>query len=257
MKTRRWLLALALSALGLAALGALAKAEVVQVGDARVKFKVGLAPKALPRTGSAPVRVSVGATIVPLRGSHPKLTKISIAINRAGRFSPSSLPVCTMRDIQPSTTANALRACGSSLVGTGDFAARVLLPQQAPFPAGGKLYAFNGRYHGHPAILAHVYGTDPVPTSYTLPFEITTRKGQFGTVLEASLADVTGRAGYITALSLDLGKTIGRAGTPYISARCPAPKGVGGALFTFAKATMKISGSKLSSTLMRNCRVRG
>ena len=31
--------------------------------------------------------------------------------------------------------------------------------------AEGKLYAFNGRWHGRPAILAHVYGTKPVPTS--------------------------------------------------------------------------------------------
>jgi hypothetical protein len=60
------------------------------------------------------------------------------------------------------------------LVGTGTFATKILLPQQAPFPAGGKLYAFNGRYRGHPAILAHVFGTEPVPTSFTLPFEMTT-----------------------------------------------------------------------------------
>lgn len=257
MKARKWIPAFAVSLLALAALGTLAEAEVVQKRDVRVKFEGSLAPKALPRSGSAPVRVSVGAKIIPLKGSKPKLTKISIAINSAGKFSPSSLPVCTMRDIQPSTTENALRACGPSLVGTGTFAAKVLLPQQATFPAGGKLYAFNGRYHGHPAILAHVYGTEPVPTSFTLPFEMLTRKGTLGTVLTASLAAATGKAGYITELSLDLGKTGGRAKGAYVSAGCPAPKGLGQAVFPFAKATFDFAGSKLTSTLIRQCKVRG
>jgi hypothetical protein len=239
------------------ALGQLAGAEVVQKAGVRVNFEGHLAPKALPRIGSAPVRVSVGAKIAPLKGSEPpQLRRISIAINSAGKFSPSSLPVCTMRDIQPSTTKNALGACGSSLVGTGTFAAKVLLPQQASFPAGGKLYAFNGRYHGHPAILAHVYGTKPVPTSFTLPFEMITRKGELGTVLTASPAGATGKAGYITGLSLDLGMTTSSATTPYISAGCPAPKGFGGAVFPFAKATFEFVGVQIASTLTRNCKVR-
>jgi hypothetical protein len=168
------------------------------------------------------------------------------------------LPVCTVRDIQPSTTQNALKACGSSLVGTGSFAAKILLPQQASYPAGGKLYAFNGVYEGRPAILAHVYGTKPVPTSFTLPFVITRGKGELGTVLTASLAEVTGKAGYITGLSLDLGGAgISEVGRDYLTASCPAPKGFGGAVFPFAKASFEFGSAKLTSTLTRNCKVRG
>jgi hypothetical protein len=241
-----------------AALGGLAEAEVVQKGDVRVKFEGELTPTALPRTGSAPVRVAVGAKITALKASGPpRLRRISIAINSAGKLSPDALPVCTVPDIQPSTTQNALKACGPSLVGTGTFAAKILLPQQASFPAGGKLYAFNGTYQGHPAILAHVYGTEPVPTSFTLPFVITTRKGELGTVLTASLAEATGKAGYITELSLDLGDPKGSGKTPFLSAGCPAPKGFGGASFTFAKATFDFGTSTLDSTLTRNCQVRG
>jgi hypothetical protein len=258
MRSRRWALPLLAAATAFLTLGALADAEVAQKGDIRVSFEGELRPKALPRTGSAPVRVSVGARISALKGSKPpQLKRISIAINSAGEFSPSALPLCTMRDIQPSTTQNALAACGPSLVGTGTFAAKVLLPQQASFPSGGKLYAFNGRYHGHPAILAHVYGTKPVPTSFTLPFEIISRRGELGTVLTASLAGATGKAGYITELSLDLGKTTRSGATPYISAGCPAPKGFGGAVFPFAKATFEFAGARIASTLTRNCKVRG
>jgi hypothetical protein len=237
------------------ALGSFAEAEVVQKGTVRVKFEGELTPKGLPRTGEAPVRVSVGAKIIALRESEPpRLRKISIAINSAGNFSPGVVPVCTVRDIQPSTTQNALKACGSSLVGTGSFSAKILLPQQAAFPAGGKLYAFNGVYEGHPAILAHVYGTEPVPTSFTLPFVMTRRKGELGTVLTASLAELTGKAGYITGLSLDLGAAKGSKS--YLSASCPAPSGFGSATFAFAKATFDFGRADLVSTLTRNCQVK-
>lgn len=255
--TRRWWIGgFALWLLAAAALPMHSGAEVVQKGNVRVKFEGALTPKALPRTGLSPVRVYVGAKVTPLRGSEsPALRRLSIAINSAGKFSTSAVPVCTVPDIQPSTTQNALKACGASLVGTGTFAAKVLLPQQAPFPAGGKLYAFNGRYEGHPAILAHVYGTEPVPTSFTLPFVITDRKGELGTVLTASLADATGKAGYITSLSMVLGATTGPAKN-YLRAACPAPVGFDGATFPFAKATIEFGKSSLDSVLNRNCEVR-
>jgi hypothetical protein len=252
---RKWIVCTLAVLAAFVALAALAEGEVVQKGDIRVKLEGALTPKALPRTGDVPVRVSVGAKITALKESDPpRLRKISIAINSAGKFSPGALPVCTMRDIQPSTTQNALKACGPSLVGTGKFAAKVLLPQQASFPAGGKLYAFNGTYEGHPAILAHVYGTEPVPTSFTLPFVMSTRKGQLGTVLTASLAEATGKGGYITELSLELG---GSGRNAYLVAGCPAPKGFGSATFPFAEATLDFGHSKISSTLTRNCKVRG
>jgi hypothetical protein len=235
------------------AIGGLAEAEVVQKGDIRVRFNGSLTPRSLPRTGAVPVKVAVGAKVDALNESDPpRLRRISIAINSAGKFSPSVLPVCTMRDIQPSTTQNALKACGSSLVGVGRFAAKVLIPQQASFPAGGKLYAFNGRYEGHPAILAHVYGTEPVPTSFTLPFVMTTKKGELGTVLNAAVAKAAGKGGYITELTLELGG----AGSTYLVAGCPAPNGFGGATFPFAKATFDFGRRSVGSTLTRNCTVR-
>lgn len=237
-------------------LGSFADAEVVQKGDIRVAFDGALEPKSLPRTGEAPVHVSVGASITALNEADPpQLRKISISINSAGHFSPDAVPTCTVRDIQPSTTKNALKACRPSLVGTGSFSATILLPQQAAFPSGGKLYAFNGVYEGRPAILAHVYGTEPVPTSFTLPFVMRKRNGELGTVLTASLAGLTGKAGYITELTLNLGT--GKGGKSYLSGSCPAPKGFGGATFPFAKASFGFGKRTLTSTLTRNCKVRG
>ena len=228
--------------------------EVDQRGGVRVSFHGNLAPHTLPRHGSRPVVATVGAKIVPLAGrTPPQLRRIEIAINRNGHFAPNSLPVCRIEQIQPATTAGALAACRSSLVGEGSFSARVLIPEQVPFPSEGKVYAFNGRWHGHPAVLAHVYGTQPLPVSYTIPFELVPKNGTYGTLLRASLPEVTGNSGYITDLSLTFGRTSQARG--YIRAGCPAPAGLSTAVFPFARVGFSFAGgSRVGSTLVRVCR---
>jgi len=238
----------------------LASAEVVQKGGLRVAFTGKLSPTRLPRSGSAPIHVSVGTQIDSAKAKNPpRLRTLTIAINRYGRLDPDLVPKCTLRDIQPSTTENALDACGDSLVGKGTFSANVALSRQAPFPSSGPLYAFNGVVNGKPAILAHVYGEKPVPTSFTLVFELKQAKGTFGNVLRASLPEVTGSSGYITGLSLNLGKTVRSHGKTrsYLSASCPAPKGFSGASFPFAKVSLDFGSKKISETLARSCKVRG
>jgi hypothetical protein len=255
---RAFILTALLLALGLTAL---AQAEIKQQDGLRVVFQGQLTPHALPRSGSAPVKVSVGAKISSANGSNPpQLRKISIAINRNGRLSAKGLPLCSLREIQPSTTKDALAACRSSLVGEGSFSAKVLLPQQAPFPSAGKVFAFNGTFKGKPAILAHVYGTNPIPISYTIPFAISQAKGTFGTVLSASLPQVTSEWGYVTGLQMTLGRTFSSHGKrrSYLSAGCPAPKGFPGAVFPFAKASFAFAkGKTVTSTLTRSCGARG
>lgn len=255
-RTRLSLLAVALVTLSVASF---ARAEVVQRGALRVTFDGKLTPQALPRQESAPVRVAVSTRIGSANdAAPPQLRQISLAINRYGHFNPEGLPVCTLRDIQPSTTAKALEACRDSLVGQGRFSARVLFAQQSPFPSAGKMYAFNGSVKGKPAILAHVYGTEPVPTSFTIAFMVQRTKGTFGTVLHASLPEATGNSGYVTGIALNLGRSFRSHGKArsYLSASCPAPKGFPGAVFPFARARFDFGKKAVSSTLTRNCKVR-
>ena len=238
----------------------LSRANIVQKGALRINFDGSLTPHALPRTGSAPVRVAVGANITTTDGSNPpQLRQITIAINREGHFNPQGLPLCRLSQIQPSSTASALRACRASLVGQGSFSAKVLLPEEAPFPSNGKVYAFNGTYNGRPAILAHVYGTNPVPTSYTIPFVVSPSKGTFGTTLNASLPQVTSEWGYVTGLQMTLGRTFSSHGKrrSYLSAACPAPKGLSVVPFPLARASFAFPGKTLTSILTRTCRARG
>jgi hypothetical protein len=111
--------------------------------------------------------------------------------------------------------------------------------------------------HPRPAILAHVYGTDPLPTSFTLPFVIGATHGTFGTTLTATLPPAEGN--FLTGIELNLHRTFTYRGKArsYASAGCPAPKGFPGAVFPFAKATYAFAGgARLTSILTRSCQAR-
>jgi hypothetical protein len=252
--------ALWLCALLLLTAASLAGAETIQRGALRVALDGQITPQRLPRQGLAPVKVAVQTKIASAskRREPAQLQRISIAINRHGHLDPTGLPVCEVSDIQPSTTEKALEACGGSLVGQGHFSATVALSKQVTFPSQGKMFAFNGTYKGRPAILAHVYGTEPVPSSFTFPFVIGKSKGTFGTTLTTTLP----RAGssYVTGLDLTLNRRFTYKGKQrsYASAGCPAPAGTSRVAFPFAKVSYGfVGGRRLSSTLTRSCRVGG
>jgi hypothetical protein len=253
-------LALLSAALCLGLVG-VARAEVVQRGDLRVKVDGKVAPRALPRHGQAPVTVTVGGRITTTDGgTPPQLRRMTIAINSHGHLEPRGLPVCPFAAIQPASSAEALRACRGARVGEGSFSADVAIPTQAPFPSSGKVIAFNGRLDGRPAILAHVYGTKPVPTSFTLPFLVTHSPREFGTTLSASLPQTTGEWGFVTGIRITLGRTFRYHGgeRSYLGAGCPAPDGFGGALFPFIRTGFGFAGAgSLTTTLLGNCKATG
>jgi hypothetical protein len=235
-----------------------APAETSQGTNVQVTFQGKLSPHALPRSAEAPVRVAVGATIAPISEliQPPPLRQISIEINRHGHLRTAGLPLCDYHEIQPSTTQRALRACRPSLVGRGSFSSNVLQAAEAPFPSEGELYAFNGTYRGRPAILAHIYGSTPIPISYTIPFTISKAKGTYGTKLSAPMPRLSSEWGYITGLSLNLGRNYTYKGKrrSYLSGSCPTPDGVAVAPFDFARATFSFGAEQVSSVLTRSCR---
>lgn len=254
---------LTLTAFLLAALaaGATVQAETVQKGDLRVSFEGKIAPSSLPRSGETPVNVSVSAKVSSTGASAPPaMEKMAVAINKYGHLDASALPVCTLEQIQPATTDDALAACKRSLVGEGRFLATVLQKGAAPFPSDGKIYAFNGEVQGKPAILAHVYGTKPAPASYTISFLVSRQKGTFGTALKATLPPVKEGSGYITGIYLKMGKSFisSAKGRSYLTASCPTPKGVSKAVFPFAEASVAFKGGQaLKSALTRTCEAKG
>jgi hypothetical protein len=238
-----------------------AGAELVQKGSVRVALDGSLAPKRLPRHGTAPISVSLGGHISSTDPADPpQLREVSFAFNRAGRLQSAGLARCRLGKINPSTTSEALGACRAALVGKGRFSANVRFPEQSPFPSQGRVLAFNGVLRGKSVIFAHIYGTKPVPTSNVLTLEIEKGKGTFSTRLHASLPRVTGEWGYVTGLNLKLGRTYSAHGRrrSFLSAGCPAPEGFPGALFPLVRSSFSFEGGRtLTATLTRSCKARG
>jgi hypothetical protein len=250
---------LALAAFSLSA--SLAHAELTERGGLFVRFSGGISPNALPRQVRAPISISVTGTIRTLSGERPPaLRRIAIAINRGGRLDAGGLPVCHRSEIEPSSSAEALARCGPALVGGGSYDADVAFPEQSAFPSQGRILAFNAVVGGQRAILAHVYGEEPVPITRIIVFRIRETSGTFGTILTGSLPASVNRWGYLKRISLSLHRNFTYRGQhrSYLSAACDAPAGFPGATFPFAHASMTFEdGRTLASTLTRSCKVRG
>jgi hypothetical protein len=248
------------TALLLLPIASAARGELSVEGNLLVQFKGAITPRALPRHSPAPVAVSFAANVRSRTAQHPPaLRRITIQVNRAGRLDTRGLPVCQRAQIQPASSADALAACGPALIGAGRFDAVLVLPEQAAFPSHGRVLAFNARLGGRPAILAHVYGTEPAPVSRLIVFHIHPGAGTYGTVLSASLPRSLDGAGYLSHFSLTLHRTFAYRGKrrSYLSAACAAPAGFPGTVFAFARAAMAFAdGRTLSATLARSCRVR-
>jgi hypothetical protein len=194
------------------------------------------------------------------KSTPPKLERIVLAINANGKIQTKGLPTCSLSKLESVSSATAKRVCGEAQIGHGNVTSRVSLPGQGAFASNGGLLAFNGMVHGRPAILAQVASGAPLPLTYVIVFEVKKATGTFGTELIGTLPPIASEYGYIAAFDLSLGRTYTYKGEKlsYASASCPAPKGFPGATFPFAKAAYEFAGGvKVSSTLVRECKVRG
>lgn len=236
------------------------EAALSQDGDLFARFSGGIAPAALPRRALAPIAVSIDATVATTSAQDPPAVRdISIAINRHGHLDVRGLPLCRRGQLVASSSAQALAACGRALVGSGRFVAGTTFPEQASYPSHGRILAFNARLDGHEAILAHVYGIDPVPITRVVAFHVHHTGGAYGILLTASLPARANPYGYLKSIELNLYRRFlfrGRLHS-YLSAACAAPAGFRGGLFPFAHTSMSFAdGRVLASTIRRSCRVR-
>ncbi len=257
---RRQLIPIFIAAIGLFG-AALAQGELRQSGNVRISFSGGFAPSSLPRDRLAPISVHVKGAISTSDGTHPPpVRRVEIALNRNGKLTTAGLPTCSSARLQSTSSETALQRCGPSLVGRGRFGANVEFPSVTPFPATGKLLAFFGKRQGRPALLLHLFGTAPVRTTFVLPLTISQPgKGEFGTVLSATIPTLAGGLGSVTEIDLRIGRTFTYRGErrSFISAACAAPSGFSVAIFSLARGSFFFAdGRRIDTTLTRDCRVR-
>ncbi len=256
---RRRFVTLALLLVAAGGLAAVARAEVVQSGDLRVKFEADFTPKSLPRERPAPITVDVGGEISTTDGSGPPaLRQMRVELNSAGKIETRGLPACTAPQLQSTSSEAALARCRPAQVGTGTFKAQLRL-SGAPIAVDGRALVFNGRVGGRAGMLIHIYIASPVRVTLVVPIEISRGTGRFGTVLTTNVPLLAGGFGSITQLTLQIGRRYTSEGVrrSYLSAACAAPAGFPGAVFTFARGTFAFTGGRtIHTVLTRSCKVR-
>ena len=185
---------------------------------------------------------------------------MTVEVNKHGLLQSKGLPSCPLRRIQPASTERALSSCGDALIGSGQFWAHIVLPDQGAYPTHGRLLIFNGRQKGRPVIFTHIFTANPFFSSFVIPFAISKiRKGAYGTKLTASLPQALGDWGYVDRIKLTLKRKYQYKGKQlsYFNAGCPAPKGSKRTVFPLALASFAFGeGLEISAKVEKACGVR-
>jgi hypothetical protein len=255
----RW--AAAVGLVFLAATAASAVAVSVQAGPLRITVLSQVMPYKLPRHEPAPIAVFVAGHLDATDGGiPPQLQRLTIEVNRHGLLQSQGLPVCHPHEVQPATTERALANCGPALIGSGQFWAHIILPDQAPYATKGRLLIFNGRRRGQPVLLAQIYTDHPFNSAFLIDFAIRhISDGPYGTELSASLPAALGSWGYLDRIKLTLKRKYRYRGRElsYFNASCPAPGRAKRAAFPLARATFTFAEtSRISATVNKTCGVR-
>ena len=238
-----------------------ATAAVIQQGDLRITVLAQVKPYKLPRTAPAPIAVFVAGHLQNAKGGiPPQLQRMTVRVNKHGLLQSRGLPVCEVNKIQPASDERALANCSDALIGSGQFWANIVLPDQGAYRTQGRLLIFNGRDKGRPQILAHIYTTHPFASSFVIPFSIKhVSKGPYGTELKASLPEALGSWGYLDRIKLTLRRKYAYRGKQlsYFNSACPAPKGAKRASFPLAYAEFFFKGRPaMGATVQKTCGVK-
>ena len=185
--------------------------------------------------------------------------RMKFEVNRHGLLQSKGLPVCQIPEVQPASTERALANCGDAVIGSGQFWANIVLPDQGAYRTQGRLLIFNGRKNGRPVLLAHIFTSHPFNSSFVIVFSIQhISKGPYGTELRASLPQALGSWGYLDRIKLTLRRKYTYRGKQlsYFNAGCPAAKGAKRAAFPLAYAEFFFAGRKpLGATVNKTCGV--
>jgi len=244
------------------AFAAAATAATIQQGDLRITVLAQVKPYKLPRTGTAPIAVFVAGHLQNANGGiPPQLQRMTIRVNRHGLLQSRGLPVCRVHQIQPASDARALENCGDAIIGSGQFWANIVLPDQGAYRTQGRLLIFNGRDKtGRAQILAHIYTTHPFASSFVIPFSMRhLHKGPYGTELRASLPEALGSWGYLDRIKLTLRRKYVYRGRQlsYFNSGCPAPRGARRASFPLAYAQFFFAGRPpMGASVVKTCGVK-
>lgn len=244
----------------LALFGGSATAERNQEGNLIVSLNGGITPRALPRHHPAPVVVRLaGQAATSDRTPLPRVNWIKLELAWRGVLDTKGLAVCPRVRLIGKMSGQAMRSCGSALVGRGGLDADVFIPNQKPFAVHARLLAFNGQTKaGEPAVMVHAFAPSP-PVSFVIPFSVHHREGAFRTVLVSMIRKTVGPWPHVANFNIAISRSFNYRGRThsYVSASCPVPRSFTAGFLSFARATYTFEGGKQVATeSVRSCRAR-
>lgn len=211
----------------IAAASALAKPEVVRVGNLFIRDNGGISPTKLPMHEQAPITARLIGQFGTVDGSHPPAVKnVTIDIDKTIQVNGEGLPVCKEGQLTARSTADAKKACPDAIVGSGEGDVEVAFPEQLPFSAKGPIVLFNGGVHGGSTlILIHAYVAVPAPTAIVATVKIThIHRGRFGLHTVTQIPAIAGGAGSVTKFKIAIGRRFTYKGekASFLTASCPS-----------------------------------
>jgi hypothetical protein len=237
----------------------LATAERSQVGNLIVSLNGGIHPRTLPRSDPAPVGVHLSGRVVTAdKTPVPRVNWIRLELAWRGVLHTKGLPVCPQSRLAGRLSAQAMRACGSALVGKGELSAEIFVPYQDPFGITAHLLVFNGKSKaGRPEVLVHAFTANP-PVSFVIPFTVH-KVGRYKTILITTIRKSIGPWPHVADFHVAISRKFNYEGhrVSYLSASCPIPQGFTAGFLSFARATYTFEGGKqLRTESVRSCRAR-
>jgi len=230
-------------------------ATTIRTGNLVLQAEGVISPKALPKNKMTPISLHARGSVATADGSHvPPAQAVHLQIDKHFRIESTGLPSCTVGKIEATPPSQAMKACGSALIGRGSGTAQVEFPEQAPFSAKGPLLGFNGpRVGGYPEMLWYVYVAVPAPTALVWVAKLSKDSGRYAYRITQTIPKLAGGSGSLTGFELVINRKWTYKGQQhsYLNAECPD----GHFLDQFEVAFG--DGTNLTGTLVNSCLSKG
>lgn len=209
----------------------------------------------------APVSFHASASVSTADGSHvPPALSAELQVDKHISIDTAGLPICPPGKVEASSPSEAMRACGSALIGKGSAAAQVEFPESLPFAAKGPLLAFNGPSvrggyagHGYNEQLYYIYVAVPAPTAVVVVAKLSKDTGRYAYRISVAVPSIAGGSGSLTNVQFTIDRSWSDGGRrlSYLNADCPS-----GHFFNQVEVAYA-NGTNLSGDVVNSCQPKG
>lgn len=238
-------------ALGLGVAAGIARDVSLQLPP-EFNIRASVAPRKLPRIGSAPATLRFAFRATTLDGTHlPPIGEFELDIDRGLTLSLNRIPAC-----HPSIEVSIMQSCGRARFGEGRLHISIALQESREEVTSGRLLLFNGgKREGAPIVLAVAQLTVPVPTAVVMTGKVRrTPEGHLGTEIAFAVPKIAGGSGSLTALRATIHgiRTIEGNPVEVLTARCPRDRQL------HSRFTARfVDGTIYTNEVAQPCQIRG